>query len=95
MIYNFKEEDAYEFARFVGSPVKRHGDELRFTQYCPYCHGGTGSKRDKDTFSINLRTGQFKCLRSSCGITGNMITGIEAEISKQDKTRQRRRLQRL
>lgn len=74
MIYNFKEEDAYEFARFVGSPVKRHGDELRFTQYCPYCHGGTGSKRDKDTFSINLRTGQFKCLRSSCGITGNMIT---------------------
>lgn len=74
MIYNFKEEDAYEFARFVGSPVKRHGDELRFTQYCPYCHGGNGSKRDKDTFSINLRTGQFKCLRSSCGITGNMIT---------------------
>ena len=74
MIYNFKEEDAYEFARFVGSPIKRHGDELRFTQYCPYCHGGTGSKRDKDTFSINLRTGQFKCLRSSCGITGNMIT---------------------
>lgn len=74
MIYNFKEEDAYEFARFVGSPVKRHGDELRFTRYCPYCHGGTGSKRDKDTFSINLRTGQFKCLRSSCGITGNMIT---------------------
>lgn len=74
MIYNFKEEDAYGFARFVGSPVKRHGDELRFTRYCPYCHGGSGSKRDTDTFSINLRTGQFKCLRSSCGITGNMIT---------------------
>lgn len=73
-MYSFKEEDAYEFARHVGSPAKRHGDELRFTQYCPYCHGGDGSKRDKDTFSINLRTGQFKCLRSSCGITGNMIT---------------------
>ena len=73
-MYSFKEEDAYDFAKHVGAQIKRHGDELRFTQYCPYCHGGNGNKRDKDTFSINLRTGQFKCLRSSCGITGNMIT---------------------
>ena len=32
-------------------------------------------KRDNlGTFSINLKTGQFKCLRASCGVSGNMIT---------------------
>lgn len=74
MIYEFKAEDAYEFARHIREPVKQKGDELRFIRYCPYCRGGNGGKRDKDTFSINLKTGQFKCLRSSCGVTGNMIS---------------------
>ena len=27
-----------------------------------------------NTFSINLKTGQHKCLRASCGVSGNMIT---------------------
>lgn len=71
MYYKFKPEDAFDFARYVGEPVRQHGDELKFTRYCPYCHGGN---KDKDTFSINLKTGQFKCMRDSCGITGNMIT---------------------
>lgn len=74
MFYQFKQEDAYDFARHVGEPVRQHGDELKFVRYCPYCHGGSGSKKDKDTFSINLKTGQFKCMRAGCGASGNMIT---------------------
>lgn len=71
MMYEFKEQDAYDFARHIRAKVIPLGDELRFKQYCPYCNGG--NKRDKDTFSISLKTGQFKCLRASCGVTGNMI----------------------
>jgi archaellum biogenesis ATPase FlaH len=86
MIYEFKEQDAYDFARNMRARVKPYGDELRFTDYCPYCNGG--SRHDKNTFSINLKTGQFKCLRSSCSATGNFITlsrdfdfslGVEAD----------------
>lgn len=74
MYYRFKREDAYEFARFIGARTKQSGDELKF-RLCPYCKGRTEKgKLDGDTFSINLRTGQFKCLRASCGVTGNMIT---------------------
>ena len=72
MKYEFKESDAYDFARHVGGVAKKLGDELRFLGYCPYCNGGR--RHDKNTFSINLRTGQYKCLRDSCGVTGNMVT---------------------
>ena len=56
MYYKFKPEDAFDFARYVGEPARQHGDELKFTRFCPYCHGG--DKKDKNTFSINLSTGQ-------------------------------------
>lgn len=71
MIYNFKPSDAREFASFVGIRAKTERDELTFS-LCPYCRGGGG--RDKGTFSINLKSGLFKCLRASCGVQGNMIT---------------------
>lgn len=70
MRYDFQEQDAYSFARHVGISARHHGDELKFKE-CPYCHGG--EHRDIDTFAINLRTGQFKCLRSSCSASGNMV----------------------
>lgn len=71
-IYEFREADAFAFARHVGAETKVQGGEL-FFKICPYCrprptHGNTR------TFSINLQTGQFKCLRASCGVSGNMIT---------------------
>lgn len=69
-MYEFKEADAYEFARFVGQRTKVQGDELHF-YFCPYCKGGG---KDKYTFSINLKTGQHKCLRASCGVAGNLVT---------------------
>ena len=71
MNYEFSEQNAWDFARHIGQQPKKHGDELHFI-YCPYCRGG--KNHDKDTFSINLKTGKFKCLRDSCGVTGNMIT---------------------
>lgn len=67
--YQFKEEDALEFARSIGAKTFTHGKELFFTS-CPYCH----STKDKNSFSIDLRTGRFNCFRASCGVTGNMIT---------------------
>lgn len=68
--YEFKKDDAYRFANHIGIQTKERGDELHFST-CPYCRGG--SKKDKMTFSINLNNGAFKCLRSSCGVQGNMI----------------------
>ena len=68
-IYNFKPEDAFAFAISQGAKTSQRGDELQF-QVCPYCR----SMKDKNTFSINLKTGMFKCLRSTCAVHGNMIT---------------------
>ncbi len=70
-MYEFQEQDAYDFARHVGAAAVRVGNELRFKTCCPYCNGG--ARRDRDTFSINLGSGQFKCLRAGCGASGNMI----------------------
>ena len=69
-IYEFVPADAERFAAHMGIKTKRRGDELNF-MWCPYCQGGG---KDKNTFSINLATGQFKCLRASCSIQGNMVT---------------------
>ena len=68
-LYEFRPDDAREFARAQHIQVREKGDELHFKK-CPYCGNQTS---DKYTFAINLKTGQFKCLRSSCGVTGNMI----------------------
>ena len=69
--YEFKESDAWDFARGAGIQTKQKNDELQFL-YCPFCMGG--KNRDKYSFSINLRTGQYKCLRSSCSVSGNMVS---------------------
>lgn len=69
-IYEFDKEDAYRFARERGITTKKRGNELLFRR-CPYCGEKTN---DKETFAINLETGQFKCLRASCGAKGNMLT---------------------
>lgn len=69
-IYKFSPDDARRFAREQNIPARQRGNELHFKS-CPYCGGVT---KDKDTFAINLDTGQFKCLRASCGAHGNMIT---------------------
>lgn len=47
-LYEFKEEDAYSFARHVHIEAKQRGRELQF-YHCPYCRGGKGGK-DKWNF---------------------------------------------
>lgn len=71
-MYEFKTDDAFAFARHVGIENKKDNGRLRFIT-CPYCKGGSHGK-DKGTFSINLQTGQFNCLRASCNVSGNMLT---------------------
>jgi len=71
-LYEFKEQDALEFAHFKGIETKRHGDELQF-KICPYCKGGRG-QNDKYTFAINIKNGAFNCKRNSCNASGNMLT---------------------
>lgn len=69
--YEFKPDDAFAFAKYIGATTYKKGDELIFKSCC-YCRGhGKGNEK---SFSINLKTGQFKCFRASCGVTGNMVT---------------------
>lgn len=70
-MYEFRDQDAWDFARHVGIETKQAGNELHF-KICPYCRP-KATKGNTRTFSINLETGQFKCLRASCGVSGNML----------------------
>ena len=71
-MYEFEERHAYDFANHVHAQAKLKGEELTFRK-CPYCNP-TETRSNLGTFSINMRTGQFKCLRASCGVSGNMVT---------------------
>jgi archaellum biogenesis ATPase FlaH len=69
MAYELKREDIFGLAHSLNAEVREKGNEL-FFRYCPYCHG---DGHDKDTFSINLQTGMFKCFRASCGRQGHFV----------------------
>ena len=68
-MYDFKSKDVFDFASFIGADTRQKGNEL-FFKYCPQCHGGGD---DKDTFSVNLQTGAFKCFRASCDYHGHFV----------------------
>lgn len=70
--YEFKEQDAYDFARHVHAETNVRNGEL-FFKICPYCNPKP-TRDNVKSFSINLTTGRFKCFRASCGVQGNMIT---------------------
>lgn len=69
MGYEFQERDLLGLAEKLGSDTKRKGDEL-FFKWCPYCHG---DGHDKETFSVNLSTGLYKCFRSGCDKHGHFV----------------------
>lgn len=71
MGYEFNRQDAYDFADAIKTEHFLKGDEL-FFKTCPKCRGGR-AEHDKNTFSINLTTGLFKCFRSSCGYSGHFV----------------------
>lgn len=92
-LYKFDINDAIRFSHHVGIEARQKGNELTF-KYCPYCK--VGKSKDKNTFSINLETGQFNCLRASCGQSGNMITlardfnfSISTEVDEYLRARQK------
>ena len=47
-MYEYKSQDVFNLASFIGAEVKQKGNEL-FFKYCPNCKGGG---HDKETFSI-------------------------------------------
>ncbi|MGN1480376.1 AAA family ATPase [Porcipelethomonas sp.] len=69
MSYQFRQGDVIAFANAHGYETYEKGNEL-FFKYCPYCQGGG---HDKETFSINLETGAFKCFRASCNKHGHFV----------------------
>lgn len=69
MGYEFQERDLLGLAEKLGAETRRKGDELFFT-WCPYCRG---DGHDKNTFSVNLTTGLFKCFRSGCDRHGHFV----------------------
>lgn len=71
MSYLFNRTDATNFAQFISADVHESFDELVF-KYCPKCGGGRNGA-DKETFSINLKSGAFCCLRASCDYKGHFI----------------------
>lgn len=72
MAYQLNQKDILDFAQTQPGTTKIKGDEL-FFEYCPYCSGGKGNKRDRHTMSINVSTGVFKCFRSTCGKQGHFV----------------------
>lgn len=70
MAYELREDDIYGLTRQLAESWQLRGREL-FYKYCPYCHGG--DHRDKETFSVNLDTGAYKCFRASCGAQGHFV----------------------
>lgn len=69
MGYEFQERDLLGLAEKLGAETRRKGDEL-FFKWCPYCHG---DGHDKDTFSVNVNTGLYKCFRSGCDRHGHFV----------------------
>lgn len=69
MSYELRKKDIFDLASVIGQETKEKGDEL-FFEFCPYCKGGG---KDRNTFSINLQTGAFKCFRASCGKQGHFV----------------------
>lgn len=69
-MYDFKKSDVFDFASFIGADTREKGEEL-FFKHCPHCGGGDSN--DRDTFSVNLRTGVFKCFRATCNYQGHFV----------------------
>ena len=70
MSYELNQADIFGLTRQLTQDFQRRGQEI-FFRLCPYCSGG--DHRDKDTFSINLDTGAYKCFRAGCAAQGHFV----------------------
>lgn len=94
MSYKFRAGDAIAFANAFGHETFEKGNEL-FFKFCPYCNGGG---HDKETFSVNLETGAFKCFRASCNKSGHfveMARDFAYPIDSESSKRKYKRLQQV
>ena len=87
-MYEYKQSDVFDFVNFIGAEAHEKGDEL-FFKYCPHCKG---DGKDKDTFSVNLKTGAFKCFRATCDYHGHFVElardfGFRLENEQEQKYR--------
>ena len=87
-MYEYKQSDVFDFVNFIGAEAHEKDDEL-FFKYCPHCKG---DGKDKETFSINLETGAFKCFRASCDYHGHFVElardfGFRLENEQEQKYR--------
>ena len=87
-MYEYKQSDVFDFTNFIGAETHQKGDEL-FFKYCPHCKG---DGKDKDTFSINLKNGAFKCFRATCDYHGHFVElardfGFRLENEQEQKYR--------
>lgn len=69
MGYSFQKTDVFHFVQSIGAKAREKGQEI-FFEYCPYCKGGG---HDRETFSVNVESGAFKCFRASCGRQGHFV----------------------
>lgn len=94
MPYILNQSDIHGLAQSLGIQTVKKGDEL-FFRHCPYCQGG--AQHDKETFSVNLETGLFKCFRSSCGAQGHFVklardNGYKLDMGDDDRRKTYRAL---
>lgn len=87
-MYEYKAEDVFDFAATTNAAVRQKGNEL-FWLWCPKCQG---HHKDRETFSVNLDTGVFKCFRASCDYHGHFVElardfGFRLEDDSQKKYR--------
>ncbi len=54
--------------KYMGA-FRTKGYELQ-PVYCPFCNGGKNN--DKYTFSVNVETGAYNCMRGTCQVKGSM-----------------------
>lgn len=69
-MYTYSADDLDRLRLHIGGETRERGNELEWKR-CPYCDGGDHG--DKWTFSVNKETGQFICMRSSCGMKGAFV----------------------
>lgn len=94
MSYRFRQGDVIAFANAHGYETYEKGSEL-FFKYCPYCQGGG---HDKETFSVNLETGAFKCFRASCNKHGHFVElarDFNYPLEQDDRKRKYKRLKQV
>ena len=75
--------DIISFAQRYLFPYKLRGNEI-VALHCPFCRGG--HKHDKESFSLNMDSKVYNCMRGKCGVTGTYNQLLE-HFNEKDESR--------